>query len=316
MVLSATVLGLPMLSRQGLTREFRQHLPSRALLASGPLLDSEQDVVVETDGGAHARDASASPGSAGARCSRAPDRGHRGGQRSGGRGQFNSRHGVPAPWSLPRRGCRRRLDRRIGSECSPAPESGLLRAPLRTHPPVVLLHGGPGLWDYLAPLAEMLCELTVSYRYDQRGCGNSSPGDELSMARYIDDLHELIESWEHEQIVIIGHSFGATLALAGALYPDRVARSLTGWANSLPGLPGLDRRRPNGGSCRGPPTTPTRSLASDWLARLPNLLCRSTCGPTVRSLSPTPTRSAGVQPPPVPSPSSMAQRTRVQSRTP
>ncbi|CAN5346429.1 hypothetical protein BH20ACT9_BH20ACT9_10490 [soil metagenome] len=95
---------------------------------------------------------------------------------------------------------------------------------LRTHPPVVLLHGGPGLWDYLAPLAEMLCELTVSYRYDQRGCGNSSSSDELSMARYVDDLHELIESWGHDHVVIIGHSFGATLALAyGALHPDRVA---------------------------------------------------------------------------------------------
>lgn len=95
---------------------------------------------------------------------------------------------------------------------------------LRTHPPVVLLHGGPGLWDYLAPLAEMLSDVTRSYRYDQRGCGESSASDELSMARYVDDLHELVQCWGHEKVVVIGHSFGATLALAyAANHAERVS---------------------------------------------------------------------------------------------
>lgn len=95
---------------------------------------------------------------------------------------------------------------------------------LREHPPVVLLHGGPGLWDYLAPLAQMLDSFTATYRYDQRGCGNSSASGELSMTRYLADLQELIDFWGHQKVIIIGHSFGATLALAyGAHHSERVA---------------------------------------------------------------------------------------------
>lgn len=74
------------------------------------------------------------------------------------------------------------------------------------------------------PLAETLSDVTGSYRYDQRGCGESGPSDELSMTRYVDDLHELIQGWGHEKVVVIGHSFGATLALAyAATHAERVS---------------------------------------------------------------------------------------------
>ena len=43
-------------------------------------------------------------------------------------------------------------------------------------PPVVLLHGGPGLWDYLRPLADLLPGRTA-IRFDQRGCGRSGGTD-------------------------------------------------------------------------------------------------------------------------------------------
>lgn len=80
------------------------------------------------------------------------------------------------------------------------------------------------LYGTLPPLAEMLSDVTRSYRYDQRGCGESSPSDELTMARYVDDLHELLQCWGHEKVVVIGHSFGATLALAyAAIHAERVA---------------------------------------------------------------------------------------------
>jgi hypothetical protein len=39
--------------------------------------------------------------------------------------------------------------------------------------PVLLLHGGPGLPDYLSPVATMIEDLTVVHRYDQRGTGGS-----------------------------------------------------------------------------------------------------------------------------------------------
>jgi len=91
-------------------------------------------------------------------------------------------------------------------------------------PPVVILHGGPGLWDDYAVLAEMLDDLTVVHRFDQRGCGRSGPSDEQTMARLAQDIDELREYWGHERIVVAGHSAGATLALIyAASYPDHAA---------------------------------------------------------------------------------------------
>ena len=38
-------------------------------------------------------------------------------------------------------------------------------------PDVVLLHGGPGLWDYLEPLADLIGEEASTYRYDSAAAG-------------------------------------------------------------------------------------------------------------------------------------------------
>jgi proline iminopeptidase len=43
-----------------------------------------------------------------------------------------------------------------------------------TGPPVVCLHGGPGLWDYLGSLAALLDDTFTVIRFEQRGCGRSS----------------------------------------------------------------------------------------------------------------------------------------------
>ena len=40
--------------------------------------------------------------------------------------------------------------------------------------PMVLSHGGPGMWDYLEPLAEMVSDVAEVHRWDQRGCGRST----------------------------------------------------------------------------------------------------------------------------------------------
>ncbi|HWD77783.1 MAG TPA: alpha/beta hydrolase [Kribbella sp.] len=91
-------------------------------------------------------------------------------------------------------------------------------------PPVVILHGGPGLWDDHAVLAEMVDDLTVVYRFDQRGCGRSGPSELQSMQRSAQDIDELRSYFGHEQIVVLGHSFGASLAMAyAAAYDDHVA---------------------------------------------------------------------------------------------
>ncbi|GAA1591010.1 prolyl aminopeptidase [Kribbella hippodromi] len=93
-----------------------------------------------------------------------------------------------------------------------------------TRAPVVILHGGPGLWDDYAVLAGMLDDLTVVHRFDQRGCGRSGPSATQTMARLAQDIDELRAYFGHPRIVVIGHSFGATLALKyAAEYADRVA---------------------------------------------------------------------------------------------
>ncbi len=88
-------------------------------------------------------------------------------------------------------------------------------------PSVVLLHGGPGMWDYLGPVAGMIDDLATVYRYDQRGCGRSTGEPPYDVATAVADLDALREHWGLHEWVVAGHSWGATLALAYCLeHPD------------------------------------------------------------------------------------------------
>ncbi|MFF1695339.1 alpha/beta fold hydrolase [Streptomyces sp. NPDC058257] len=94
-------------------------------------------------------------------------------------------------------------------------------------PPVVLLHGGPGLPDYLSDVATMIADLAPVYRYDQRGTGKSRWQGRHTLARHVDDLAELLDVWDVPEAVLIGHSYGATLAGRFCVaHPDRVAAML------------------------------------------------------------------------------------------
>jgi pimeloyl-ACP methyl ester carboxylesterase len=90
-------------------------------------------------------------------------------------------------------------------------------------PVVVLLHGGPGAAGYLAPVAR---ELAGSFRVlepFQRGSG----GEPLTVARHVQDLHELIEArCAGDPPALVGHSWGAMLALAYAAAHPRSAACL------------------------------------------------------------------------------------------
>jgi len=90
--------------------------------------------------------------------------------------------------------------------------------------PLVLAHGGPGMWDYMGPVAEMVEDLVTVHRYDQRGSGRSAAHPPYHLAEFITDLEALREHWRHERWVVAGHSWGAQLALLYAgRYPARVA---------------------------------------------------------------------------------------------
>ena len=84
-------------------------------------------------------------------------------------------------------------------------------------PALVCCHGGPGLWDYLEPVAAMLDDRWTVYRYDQRSCGRSTGSPPYDVATAVADLDALREHWGLSQWMVLGHSWGATLALAYGL---------------------------------------------------------------------------------------------------
>jgi proline iminopeptidase len=91
--------------------------------------------------------------------------------------------------------------------------------------PVLLLHGGPGLCDYLEPVADMLGDIATVHRYEQRGCGRSPEVDPIDLETLASDIEVLRVAWGHERWALVGHSWGATLAVLYALaHPERVTK--------------------------------------------------------------------------------------------
>ncbi|WP_052714268.1 alpha/beta fold hydrolase [Paenibacillus dauci] len=90
--------------------------------------------------------------------------------------------------------------------------------------PIVLLHGGPGAYDYMEPVARLLDQKPVRViRYDQRGSWRSGKTGSYDLDTWVEDLDQLrihlgIERWK-----VCGHSWGASLGLAyTARYPSHV----------------------------------------------------------------------------------------------
>lgn len=81
-------------------------------------------------------------------------------------------------------------------------------------PPVVLVHGGPGWWDTFGDLS--LPGFTL-HRWDQRGAGRSDPRGPYTLTRFVADLETIRHNTGHEQVMILGHSWGASLALEYAV---------------------------------------------------------------------------------------------------
>jgi proline iminopeptidase len=88
--------------------------------------------------------------------------------------------------------------------------------------PVAMLHGGPGMWDYLGPVAATVEDIASVVRYDQRGCGRSTGDGPFDVETAVADLDALRAAWSVERWVVFGHSWGASLALAYAVeHPEQ-----------------------------------------------------------------------------------------------
>ena len=83
-------------------------------------------------------------------------------------------------------------------------------------PPILLLHGGPGMGhNYLLRLAALADERPVIF-YDQLGCGLAdSPADEslYTIQRAVDEVDAVRHALGLDRIVLYGHSWGSMLAI-------------------------------------------------------------------------------------------------------
>ena len=93
--------------------------------------------------------------------------------------------------------------------------------------PIVLLHGGPGMGNYLGELASLLNVEHPVVSYDQRGCGQSTCDGSFSIDDHVADLDAIRAHIGTDRIHILGHSWGGLLAqIYARQHPDHVASLL------------------------------------------------------------------------------------------
>ena len=108
--------------------------------------------------------------------------------------------------------------------------------------PLLALHGGPGLdhrmfGDYLDPLADRYRLILV----DQRSRGRSDPTPETtwSLAQMAHDVGALARALELDRYAVLGHSYGAFVALQHAVdFPEQAAQTIV--SSGIPSARYLD----------------------------------------------------------------------------
>jgi pimeloyl-ACP methyl ester carboxylesterase len=95
--------------------------------------------------------------------------------------------------------------------------------------PALMFAGGPGFAaSYMNGDADLLSEVLCSYLIDPHGSGSSTPPADpagYSPERHARFYEEVRRALALPEVVVLGHSFGATTALTyAALYPQSTAR--------------------------------------------------------------------------------------------
>lgn len=95
--------------------------------------------------------------------------------------------------------------------------------------PVIVLHGGPGSSHYSMQGLKVLAEDRPVIFYDQLGCGHSERPNDPSLwniDRFVEELSQVRESLFLEEVHILGHSWGTTLAAAYLLTKPEGVKSV------------------------------------------------------------------------------------------
>ena len=95
--------------------------------------------------------------------------------------------------------------------------------------PILVLHGGISIDHlYLMPSLLELAQHNKLIFYDRRGVGKSSDTpytpEFLNIPQFIDDIEKIYTYFNYEKITILGHSWGAFLAMEYAIaHPEKVS---------------------------------------------------------------------------------------------
>ena len=95
-------------------------------------------------------------------------------------------------------------------------------------PPVIVIHGGPDFdHRYLLPDMDRLADAFRLIYYDQRGRGQSAEGvkpEDVTIASDVADLDAVRGHFQLGPVALLGHSWGALIALEYAIrHPERVS---------------------------------------------------------------------------------------------
>jgi len=91
--------------------------------------------------------------------------------------------------------------------------------------PIIVVHGGPGLdHSYLRPGLDALATRNTVIYYDQRATGRSTAelvDGTINLDAFVTDIDALRQVLGYQEVSVLGHSFGALIALEYAVrYPD------------------------------------------------------------------------------------------------
>ena len=93
--------------------------------------------------------------------------------------------------------------------------------------PLVLLHGGLGSGEMFGPVTERLAEGRLVIAPDLQGHGRTADVDRpISLEAIADDVAALVAHLGHEQVDVMGYSFGGGVALQVAVRHPQLVRRL------------------------------------------------------------------------------------------